>query len=64
MINIVIKVKLKMKGGLLGRCACYWVCVAYTMLNPMCFQIMSNMALNRSAVTVRFYFSAFRAAPG
>ncbi len=23
-----------------------------------------NMALNRSAVTMRFYFSAFRAAPG
>jgi hypothetical protein len=25
---------------------------------------LPNMALNRSAVTMRFYFSAFRAAPG
>jgi len=25
---------------------------------------LPNMALNRSAVIMRFYFSAFRAAPG
>jgi len=28
------------------------------------FSMVANPALNRSAVIIRFYFSAFRAAPG